>query len=348
MGDQEAGHISDAPSVATRLRRAALAVAAAPYALAMRIRRRMYRGGVFASEWADVPVICVGNITTGGTGKTPMVAWVVRHLQSLGKKPAILTRGYKAVAGISDEAELLKKLTGAAVIVNGDRIAGARRGASEGADVLVMDDGFQHMRLRRDLNIVMIDATNPFANGFCLPSGRLREPISALSEAHCIVISRSDMVSPESLAALRAFLDRSAPAATVCTAIHKPVGIIDENGVERGVEALAGRKIFLFCAIGNPGALQKTAASLQGEIVALRAFRDHSQYTASLMESLFADSEARGAELLVTTQKDFVKLADFPLRRPVWRILVEMEVTAGRDELIGHIEQSLDNARRHR
>ncbi|RLG28969.1 tetraacyldisaccharide 4'-kinase, partial [Methanosarcinales archaeon] len=156
--------------------RAAAAVASCPYAAAMRLRRWAYRKGVLSSRSARAGVICVGNITTGGTGKTPMVAWVVDRLAQAGKTPAILTRGYRSAEGGSDEAALLKRLTGAAVVVNPDRAAGAKQALAGGADVLVMDDGFQHLRLRRDLDVVLIDATNPFGFGRCLPRGMLREP----------------------------------------------------------------------------------------------------------------------------------------------------------------------------
>ena len=157
------------------LLRATLSAASVPYAAAMRVRRDAYRRGVLASHAAGVPVICVGNVTTGGTGKTPMVAWVVRRLLENGFAPAILTRGYKSSAGQSDEAELLRRSLPASVpiVVNGNRLAGAQAARQQGANVLVMDDGFQHHRLRRDLDIVLIDATNPFGFGRCLPRGLL-------------------------------------------------------------------------------------------------------------------------------------------------------------------------------
>ena len=162
------------------LLRAALATVAGPYAGTMWLRRWMYRRALLPSRRAKVPVICIGNITTGGTGKTPMVAWVVGRLKAAGCNPAILTRGYRPAAGQSDEAELLKHLCDAPVVINGDRPAGAAQAVAGGADVLVMDDGFQHRRLRRDMDVVLIDATNPFGYGHCLPRGLLREGPSAL------------------------------------------------------------------------------------------------------------------------------------------------------------------------
>ncbi|MCY2924491.1 MAG: tetraacyldisaccharide 4'-kinase, partial [Planctomycetota bacterium] len=134
-------------------------VLGAPYAGAVRLRRWAYRKGLLHSHKAGVPVVCVGNLTAGGTGKTPMVAWVVKHLREQGRRPAILTRGYKAHRGISDEAELLKAVTGADVVVQADRVAGAAGAIAAGADVCVMDDGYQHLRLRRDFSIVLLDAT---------------------------------------------------------------------------------------------------------------------------------------------------------------------------------------------
>ncbi|MFW6062423.1 MAG: tetraacyldisaccharide 4'-kinase, partial [Planctomycetota bacterium] len=203
-----------------RVTRGLLHAASMPYAVAMRARRRAYRAGLLGSVGVDVPVICVGNLTAGGTGKTPMVAWVIRELDAAGKTPAVLSRGYKAVDGQSDEAELLKAVCRVPVVMDPDRVAGARRAIEGGADVLVMDDGFQHRRLRRDLDIVLIDATNPFGFDHVLPRGLLREPPSALRYAGAVVVTRSDMISAEQLDALLERLAALAPGATLHTAVH--------------------------------------------------------------------------------------------------------------------------------
>ncbi len=323
------------------LLRAALAAASRPYAAAMGLRRWAYRAGLLPSKAASVPVICVGNITTGGTGKTPMAIWAVRQLKALGKNPAILTRGYKATGGASDEAELLKGLTGVEVVVNRDRLAGARQAVAGGADVVVMDDGFQHRRLRRDLDIVLIDASNPFGYGRCLPRGLLREPRSALRDAHAIVVTRGDAISPRQLDALRGRLGRLAPQASLHTAVHRPVAVVDENGSEHPLAELAGRKACAFCGIANPEQFFRQLAELGARLVHTRSFDDHVAYTPQLIDSLRRATSNCDSQILLTTQKDAVKLTGADLGRPLWTLAVEIEVTEGELPLLDRIQAAL-------
>jgi tetraacyldisaccharide 4'-kinase len=325
--------------------RAGQAVARAvvwPYSALMRLRRWAYNRGMLPRAGAAVPVICVGNITTGGTGKTPMVDWVVRRLKEAGRNPAVLTRGYKAVDGKSDEAELLKRRSGVEVVVNPDRIAGARAAAAGGADVLVMDDGFQHMRLRRDMDIVLIDAMNPFGFGCCLPLGRLREPLSALRDAHAIVITRSDAVIPEFVEALEEQLTRRAPQASIHLGVHKPTGLIDHDGKELPLDDIAGRKVLIFAGIGNPQAFITTVRNLGAEPVDFCIFSDHQEYGPAVIQRICDRADASGAEILVTTEKDYVKLAEFEFDTPIRQVVVEMDIARGRRELIDKIRNTAD------
>ena len=323
--------------------RAGQAVARAvvwPYSAIMRLRRWAYNRGILPSAGATVPVICVGNITTGGTGKTPMVDWVVRRLKEAGRKPAILTRGYKAVDGKSDEAELLRQRCGVEVVVNPDRIAGARAAADGGADVLVMDDGFQHMRLKRDMDIVLIDAMNPFGFGCCLPLGRLREPLSALRDACAIVITRSDAVIPEFVEALEEQLSRRAPQASIHLGVHKPTGLIDNDGRQLPLDDISGRKVLIFAGIGNPQAFITTVENLGAEPVDFCIFSDHQKYSPAVIQRIYDRADASGAEILVTTEKDYVKLAEFEFDRPVWQVAVEMDIARGRRELVDKLRDA--------
>ncbi|MDY7009744.1 MAG: tetraacyldisaccharide 4'-kinase [Planctomycetota bacterium] len=317
-------------------------IIASPYAGIMRLRRWAYRRGIMKSYSVDAPVICIGNITVGGTGKTPMVAWVVESLKEAGRKPAILIRGYKAVGGRSDEAELLKRSTGAPVIVNPDRLAGAQKAIADGADVLVMDDGFQHLRLRRDLDIVLIDATRPFNGEMCLPVGRLREPLTALRDTHVIVITRSDTVPAEILNNLRKRLAHLAPQASIHTAVHKPVKLIDEKGVELPPDALYGRKVCAFCGIGNPEGFFATLTEIGARIAEKVVFGDHISYGPSEIESITSAVDSSGAETVVTTAKDRIKI-DNPasLPRPLWTLEVQMRMAEGEQSLVDMLYQTL-------
>ncbi len=313
-----------------------------PYACLMRLRRWVYRGGLLSARAAGVPVVSVGNITAGGTGKTPMVAWVVARLKKAGRRPAVLIRGYKAVGGRSDEAELLERLTGAPVIVNPDRLAGARAAVAGGANCLVVDDGFQHLRLRRDLDVVLVDATRAFGYGHCLPRGLLREPLTALRDADAIVITRSNLIEREELASLRLRLERLAPAASLHLAVHAAVALSGAPGEKLPVSELAGRKVCAFCGIGNPEAFFATLSSAGAEVAERVAFDDHVAYDQGVLGRIAGAAAACRAEVLVTTAKDRVKIdGAFRLAVPLWALEVEMRIVEAAEVLEASIMGAL-------
>jgi len=346
--------------------RGLLAVASFPYAAAMRLRRWAYRRGVLPSRRAAIPVLSIGNVTVGGTGKTPMVAWVARQLMRIGRRPAVLLRGYKARGGKSDEAELLLELLAdrqhesaadstkgqdtkarwsVPVIVDPNRLRGAEQAVGLGADVIVLDDAFQHLRLRRNLDIVLIDATNPFGFGFVLPRGLLREGLSALRYADAVVITRSDAVAPPAIDALRQKLAALAPAASIHSAIHAPAHVVDQDGAKTPLAALAGCKVLAFCGVGNPesffGALERAGVRLAGKC----AFEDHAHYDPSRISELNLAAELAGADVLLATQKDRVKLNPADLAKPLWTLAVEIQFTGGQDELIARIRRAIQGER---
>ncbi len=349
------------------LLRTVLLLAEGPYRLVVRLRRWAYRCRLLPSGQAAAAVISVGNITTGGTGKTPMVAWVVRRLRELGRRPAVLMRGYKAVAGRSDEAEMLRielgrpagliplaarqALTAAipadvAVFAKANRQAAAREAVSAGADVLVMDDGFQHLRLRRDLDIVLIDATCPFGFGHVLPRGLLRESLSALAWADAVVITRADGVGADELAALRRRLAALAPRASLHTAAHRVTRLSDQNGELHELSELAGKRVLAFCGLGNPQQFFDTVKALGAELAATHAFDDHAIYGPRELGQLERLAASHRAELFVTSQKDAVKLPPGWLSRPLWKLAVEMEIIDGRQELLARIGGVLNHPQR--
>ncbi|MGC9454925.1 MAG: tetraacyldisaccharide 4'-kinase [Phycisphaerae bacterium] len=328
------------------LLRAAMRVASWGYRPVVRLRRWAYRHHILPSHAADVPVICVGNITTGGTGKTPMTAWVVQQLREAGLKPAILTRGYKSGDGKSDEAELLRDVTAAPVIVEPDRVAGAARAAGAGADVVVMDDGYQHRRLRRDLDIVLISATNPFGYEYCLPRGLLREPPRALRDADAVVVTHAEGAAEQDISALTRRLTRLAPKASVHVAAHRPLFAIDEQGNRRPLSDLQGRMVCAFCGLADPDSFFVMLSNLGVRLVSRHPLDDHFRYDADSVERLCLSCQERSgcrANLHVTTQKDYVKLKGIPANRPVWQLVIGMEVLTGRDELV---EKVVSAARR--
>ncbi len=327
--------------VAATLLRTALLGASWPYGLAMRLRRRAYGWGVLGARRAELPVISIGNLTTGGTGKTPMVALIANELAAAGAKVAIVMRGYKAVNGRSDEAQLLGELCGPAVqvIVNPDRVAGAKQAVQGGATVIVLDDGFQHQRLRRDMDIVLVDATNPFGYGHCLPRGLMREPPGALRAADAIVITRSDAIAPAELDALKTRLSALAPRATLHTATHRPSHVVDESGNTLSTDSVAGLKVYAFCGIGNPDAFFETLQDLGVRLAGWQDMGDHCDYTLNVLDTLLTGARHANAVRLLTTQKDYVKLAGTKLSMPLWHLVVQLDLLDGRDQLLDRVRQ---------
>lgn len=287
------------------------------YSLIMGVRNWMYDVGVKKTHEAGVPVISVGNLTTGGTGKTPVVTELVGELLKMGLRVGILMRGYKSEeTGGSDEAKLYEAAFGSdggkvVVEVNADRVVGAERLGGK-VDVIVLDDGFQHRRLGRALDIVLVDATNPFGYGYVLPRGLLRERRKGLRRAGGVIITRGDQVGADELKWLKEELEaiRSEGVGSgvgvdgVCN--HVWDGFMNERDAK---VAVRGERVFAFCGIGNPGAFfgqVKGVCELEGT----RAFADHHAYTMEDVKALREQAERLGVKTFVTTEKDWVKLRE--------------------------------------
>lgn len=288
----------------------------------------------------DVPVISVGNLTTGGTGKTPLVIHLAKSLRALGRRPAILTRGYKAKASqTADEVlEFQAALPDVPVIVNPKRVDGARHALSDSAgdasvDVLILDDGFQHRYLGRDLDIVLIDALDPW--GLCqtaeearlLPAGNLREPLDALARAGLLVISRANQVSAETLAALRATLGTAAPGCPMVETHIHAVGLQSTSHAFTRLEDLKPLRLQPVCGIGNPMTFVALLDPLAAVVRTALRFEDHHDYTARDVDMILTACADRGIDAVATTRKDWGKLAPlWPSDTPHALICVEAEV----------------------
>lgn len=289
--------------------RSACTTASWGYAAVVALRNAAFDHGWQRVHRVDAPVVSVGNLTTGGTGKTPVVAWIAQWLQNRGRHPAIVSRGYRSLDGLeNDEARVLARLCPQAVrIQNRDRVAGARLAISQrGCDAVILDDGFQHRRLHRDLDIVLIDALQPWGYGRLLPRGLLREPVSSLRRADLVVITRADQVSPDQLADLRLeLLHRGAPS-RLAAARFAPQRLIRPDGHAEPLSTLDGQRVVAFCAIGNPRGFIETVARWN-PVAECRLFADHHHYTPADFDDLERWRQAVGADLLLTTLKDLVK-----------------------------------------
>ncbi|MBP7053013.1 MAG: tetraacyldisaccharide 4'-kinase [Phycisphaerae bacterium] len=318
-----------------------------PYSMVVRARNGLYSMGLLKSHSAGVPVLCIGNLTTGGTGKTPLVVWLCKHLRAKGFRCAILTRGYKTRSGeVSDEPALLAaQCPDAPVIVNPDRVAGAVEAIrTHRAQVLVMDDGFQHRRLARDQNIVAIDATNPFGYGRLLPAGLLREPVSGLKRAQAVVLTRCNQVSEESLAGIETEIRRVNPDLVVARSIHAPVAVRTASDEEIPLAQVEGTRVFAFCGIGNPHAFFRTVEELHTIFAGSEVFDDHHRYTAEDMLAVRRRAQERRASLILTTQKDWTKATQCtvpPGGPPLAYLAVEARITAGEEMLTALIDRVL-------
>ncbi len=315
------------------------------YATGNALRSAGFALGIRRSHALGKPTISIGNLTTGGTGKTPMVSHIARHLIALGQRPCILLRGYRG----GDEAEEHKQLLGdkAHVEPNPDRVAAAAIALSEDPSItcFVLDDGFQHRRAKRDLDLVLIDATNPWGFGHLLPRGLMREPRSALRRADAIIVTRADQVPPAALAKLDQEIKQLTGKAPIAHVEHAWQALRDHKDKRLPLQVIAGQKVMGVVGIGNPAAFANTLAQHAGTVVHCEQLPDHHRYTRAQLLRLIDLATAAGASALVTTEKDWVKwsllLEDQTLQLPIYRAELAMRFRDGQSELEALIDRAV-------
>ena len=292
------------------------------------------KGLAFQLGWRKVrrpsiPVISVGNLTVGGTGKTPLVLWLARQLHAHGVRTAILTRGYGrrdrgplVMNGLGDVSRYTPALMGDEPILLARRVPEATLGIGPDRFLLarqilaleveappqafLLDDGFQHRQIARDLDIVVLDATDPFGGGAVLPTGFLREPVSALARAGLIVVHRAPEELPTELTAEIRRLNGHAPLIRSWTNLESILEIQDDR--EANLFALKQQRAFAFCGIGNPGGFWGDLARWGFDVAGTRPFPDHYRYTKGDVAELCEQAKRCGATVLLTTEKDMVNL----------------------------------------
>jgi tetraacyldisaccharide 4'-kinase len=280
-------------------------------------------------------VVSVGNLTVGGTGKTPMVEWVSRYFRQQGVRVAILSRGYRAAAdGRNDEAlELELALPDVPHLQNRDRVASGIVAVTElASQLLVLDDGFQHRRLWRNIDVVLLDATEPFGYDRLLPAGTLREPVDSLDRAHAIVLSRADMLGPAERDAIRRRVETLNPSVVWCEVQHRPTALLAADGSTQPLTDAAGKSVAAFYGIGNPAGFRHTVESLGCRATAWREFPDHHRYERRDVEDLTAWVRASEADLALCTRKDLVKIRAQTLGGvPLRAVTVELNFLHGQE-----------------
>jgi tetraacyldisaccharide 4'-kinase len=311
------------------------------YGRAVALRAKWYASGKIASRALPRPSISVGNLTFGGTGKTPFTEFLARRFRFEGRCPAILSRGYgrrsRGVVVVSagegplvspeeggDEPVAMARATSGVVIVVGERRAdAARRAADLGADLFLLDDGFQHLAVSRDVNLLLLDARDPFGGGRLPPAGRLREPIAALARADAIVFTRVDRGAP-SAEALDA-IERLHPTVPRFHARIRPSGLRDEDGAPVDPGTLGDRRSIAVCGVARSAEFASTLADLGLAAEERLEFRDHQRYRERHLARIRNAAERAGASFVVTTEKDAVKLAGrLPLPMLTVRLSVEV------------------------
>jgi len=317
--------------------RGLLRVAEVPYTIAVGARNWRYDSGHAEVHRVDVPVVSVGNLTLGGTGKTPMVKWLARQMQALGLHVAIVSRGYGSTNGQHNDEflELAAALPGVAHVQNRDRVAAAKTAIQEyQPQLLLLDDGFQHRRLARDLDIVLLDALEPFGFEHVFPRGTLREPLTGLGRTNAVCLSRADAISATQREDIRRRVNDIAPQAVWCELAHTASSLINSRGDRQPLDVLRNRRIAAFCGIGNPAGFRHTLSATGCELVAWREFPDHYAYTTLDQNALSSSATESNAELIVCTQKDLVKLSQPQLGGlPLWAVGIEIEFLSGREAL---------------
>jgi tetraacyldisaccharide 4'-kinase len=324
------------------LARAGLTVLEGAWAAAVASRSAAWALGLARARRLPVRVVSVGNLVAGGTGNTPFVAWLAGRALLAGRRPGVLSRGYgprPPGSALSDEGTVLADLLGPGVpqVEDPDRRRGGERllAVHRRTDLLLLDDGFQHRRLARDVDVVLLDATNPWGHGRLLPRGLLREPPAALGRAHAVVLTRTERVSADDVARLTREARAWAPSALAATARTVPRALVLADGSQRPLSNLSGRAVFAAAGIGNPAAFEAALRDLGARVVGRRFVRDHAMPSAADAARIDLEARRAGADAVLATRKDLVKWRALPVRPAGLLALdVALEVTDGEAALL--------------
>ena len=304
-------------------------------------RARLYASGRRVSHKLPHPVVSVGNLTLGGTGKTPFVEFLARRLRFEGRRPAVLSRGYgrrsrgvvvvsagegpvvSADEGGDEPVALARRLPGVLVVVAERRVEAARAADELGADLFLLDDGYQHLSVWRDVNLLLLDARDPFGGGRFPPRGRLREPLSALARADAIVFTRVDGQGP--LEEARRALNRWNPGAPAFSARIRPVDLADEKGSTVSGSELLPRRFLAVCGVASPSGFLASLKDLDLSPEETLAFPDHHRYGERDLARIRRAADRTGSAWIATTEKDAVKLSG-RLTLPLLAVRLAVEV----------------------
>ena len=333
------------------------------YVIILNFKQYLYKNNILKTNKLPAKILCVGNITVGGTGKTSLVLFLSKVLQKK-HKITILTRGYKRksrngylivsdgkniltdVKDSGDEPYLLaEKLENVPVIVGADRYSAGKIALNKfNVGTLLLDDGYQHLQLSRNLDILLIDCLNPFGNGFCLPLGLLREPLESMARAGIIILTHCNLVEKTVEDSLVEKIKRYNNSAVIATCVHKPVNFIRfADGEKIATSYFSGREVSVLSSIGNPPSFEKTLVSLNAKINNRYNFTDHHWYRAEEIKNILSINE-----FVITTEKDSVKLenfkdgADKEILSHLFTLQIEIEIMENKEKCLEKIEKILE------
>jgi tetraacyldisaccharide 4'-kinase len=313
-----------------------------PYGWAVRLRIALYASALLKSKQVPCPVISVGNITAGGTGKTPLVMALATNLRDRGISVAILSRGYRGESPpetvvsdgktvylspeeAGDEPHLMaKRLRDVPVLIGKNRFLTGRIALQRfGVHGLILDDGFQHLQLRRDLDIVLIDSTVDFGDGHLLPRGILREPVTYLRRANLLMLTKVD--DPETCKPLERLVQRVHPSVPMFHSSYEPSGLIGPGEEREEVESFKGRRVVALSGIANPLSFSSLLKKCGMKVIKELIFPDHHRYTQEDLDSL--EETRKEADWIITTEKDLVRLTSFEIGHlPIRALRIEMKI----------------------
>jgi tetraacyldisaccharide 4'-kinase len=292
------------------------------------VRNALYDAGLLRVERVGVPVISVGNLTVGGTGKTPLIIELARRARARGRRVAVVARGYGAVAdesGRTDEVALLaERCPDVEIVVSPSKLRGARQAAQAGAELILVDDGMQHRRLFRDCEVVVVDARAPYGTGMVVPGGSLREPAAGIGRADVIVLTHGESLSVPEREAVELTVRAYRRTTAVVWARHAATGVRPVGGGPvQPPEALAGQDVELFCGVASPEGFRETVARLGARVTGLHAFPDHHAFGPRDLAAV--RGRARASQLLCT-EKDAAKVARIPGNEDVLTLVIDLEL----------------------
>jgi len=314
------------------------------YGMIAKFRNFLYNKGILKIKKVEnVEIICIGNITVGGTGKTPAVQYFAKKYTKEGKKVVIVSRGYKGERKVEplivsngneilatakesgDEPFLHAMSLKIPVIVGKDRYEASFLAKQEfNADIVLLDDGFQHRKLYRDKNIILIDATNPFGSEMMLPKGRLREPLDGLKRADEFIITKSDLVEDKKIIGIKEKLEKYGKK--IILAIHKPYCLYDLQRNQKSLYEIENKKVILFSGLANPENFEKTVKIYKPKEILRMDFNDHYDFKKEDIQEAEKKLENNNYDMIIITEKDLVKFPKIIKNENIYILRIEFEI----------------------